>query len=429
MDEGDFLVANVRMPDGDLVDVVVSDGRIDRVVDGGAADPTAVDSTHRYDGEGRLVTPPLVEPHVHLDAALTAGEPRWNREGTLAAGIDIWDERRARLDEADVRERATRVIEWFAANGVTRIRTHVDVSAPTLTGLEAMLSVRESVEDLVDLQIVAFPQDGVFTDPENADRFREAVDRGADVVGGAPHLEDTREEGVQSVELAVDLAVERGAPIDLHIDETDDPDSRFTETLARTALESGHGELTTASHATAMHSYPDDYASTVVELLAESGVSVVTNPLDNSVLQGRQEDYPRRRGHTRIDELHAAGVTVGIGHDSVMDPWYHYGRADPLDAAYVLVHYAHMNGRDDVETIWRMLTDSNQSILRADEYGLEAGKLGSLVVYDGSTPFEVLRTRAARRLVLRKGRPIARTSPADTTITRPDGTRSIDFHR
>jgi cytosine deaminase len=317
----------------------------------------------------------------------------------------------------------------MAANGITRVRTHADTTEETLTGVEALLELREEVSDLVDLQVVAFPQDGVFTRPGHEDLLREAMEMGCDLVGGIPHNEHTREDGVSSVAVAMDLAERHGTPVDLHIDETDDPGSRFTEVLASEALKRDVGDRTTASHTTAMHSYSNAYAAKLISLLNESGVSVVTNPPDNSVLQGRYDDYPRRRGHTRIDELHDAGVTVAIGHDSVVDPWYHYGVGDQLDAAYVLLHYAHMSGRGDVETLWRMLTEANASVFGADDYGLAEGNEGSLVVYDSPDPFNALRTRAPRTLVVREGRVVAETEPRETVVHREGEDRRVDFHR
>lgn len=425
----DFVVTDAATLDEDRVDIEIRDGRIDRVVAAGEGDPTTFDTDRRYDAGGRLVTPPLIEPHIHLDATGTAGDPRWNRSGTLAEGIEIWAERKADLDGNDVKKRATRTVEWLAAHGVTRVRTHVDTTEPTLTGVEALLELREEVADLVDLQVVAFPQDGLLTDESHLDLFREAVEMGVDVVGGIPHNEHTREDGVEGVKTAVEVAEHHDLPLDLHIDETDDPQSRFTEVLASEAKKRGIGDRTTASHATAMHSYSNAYADKLVGLLAESGVSVITNPPDNAVLQGRYDDYPRRRGHTRIDQLRDAGVTVGIGHDSVMDPWYHYGVGDQLDAAFVLLHYAHMSGHGDVAALWEMLTDANAAVFGADDYGLAAGDEGSLVVYDSPNPFDALRVRAPRTLVLKDGRPIAETDPQETTVHREDGARTVDFHR
>ncbi|MFB6105809.1 MAG: cytosine deaminase [Halobacteriaceae archaeon] len=429
MVERDLLVTDATTLDGDRVDVLVRDGVVDRVAPAGDVDPAAVAEGDRYDAGGRLVTPSLTEPHLHLDATLTAGTPRWNRSGTLAEGISVWADYKADLDRADVLARAERCVEWLAAHGVTRVRTHADTTEPTLTGVEALLELRERVADLVDLQVVAFPQDGLFTDAAHEDLFREAVDMGVDVVGGIPHNEHTREDGVADVQVAVEVAERRDLPLDLHIDETDDPGSRFTEVLASEAAKRGLGDRTTASHATAMHSYPNAYAAKLVSLLAESGVSVVTNPPDNAVLQGRYDDYPRRRGHTRIDELRDAGVTVGVGHDSVVDPWYHYGVGDPLDAAFVLLHYAHLSGRDDVGVLWEMLTGANAEIFGVEDYGIHAGAEGSLVVFDAPTPFDALRTRAPRTLVANSGRVVARTDPADTTVRRSSGKRRVTFER
>ncbi|WP_251329928.1 cytosine deaminase [Haloplanus pelagicus] len=425
----EYIVTGGRTLAGDAVDVEIREGTIRRIVPAGEGDREAFPADRRHDADGRLVTPPLIEPHVHLDATGTAGDPAWNESGTLAEGIEVWAEYKTDISVDDIVERATRTVEWYAANGVTRIRTHADTTEPSLTTVEALLELRTQVSDLVDLQVVAFPQDGLFTDESHEDLLREAVAMGVDVIGAIPHNEHTREDGVRSVKTVCDLAERHDLPLDLHIDETDDPGSRFTEVLASEALKRGIGGRTTASHTTAMHSYNNAYADKLISLLAESGVSVVTNPPDNSVLQGSYDDYPRRRGHTRIDELRAADVTVGVGHDSVLDPWYHYGQADPLDAAFVLLHYAHMAGRGDVATLWEMLTEANAEVFGAEGYGLREGTEGSLVVYDSPDPFNALRTRAPRTLVLRSGEAVARTDPASATVHRDGETRTVDFHR
>ena len=426
---GSWIITDARTIEGDAVDIEIVDGTIERIVGANSIDLEAVSTDRQYDAKGRLVTPSLTEPHIHLDATLTAGEPRWNTAGTLAEGIDIWAERKQSLDSDDVKERASRTIEWLAAHGVTRVRTHADTTEPSLTGIRALLDLREEVAEIVDLQVVAFPQDGIFTDETHEPLLRDALDLGADLVGAIPHNEHTREDGVESVHLACDLAQEYDRPLDLHIDETDDPNSRFTEVLASEATKRGIGDRVTASHTTAMHSYPNAYASKLISLLATSGVSIITNPPDNAVLQGRYDDYPRRRGHTRIDQLRDAGVPVGIGHDSVMDPWYHYGCGDPLDAAFILIHYAHMSGRADVDAIWEMLTDANAAIFGESSYGLSPGAEGSIVVYDAPDAFNALRTRAPRTLVLKEGRRIAQTDPASTSIERDGVRRAIEFQR
>lgn len=426
VEDRDFLVADARTRDGRRVDVAVRNGVVERVTDAGELSRGAFPADRRYDADGRLITPSLTEPHLHLDAALTAGEPRWNESGTLAEGIRIWADYKADLTVEDVYERAQRCCTWLAAHGVTRVRTHADTTEPTLAGVEALCTLRDDV-DWIDLQVVAFPQDGLFTDPGHVDRFEEAVSMGVDVVGGIPHNEQTREDGVADVELAADLAERAGLPLDLHVDETDDPQSRFTEVLASEAAKRDLDRVT-ASHATAMHSYRNAYAAKLTALLAEAGVSVITNPSVNAVLQGAYDDYPRRRGHTRVDELRAAGVTVGLGQDCVMDPWYHWGRGDPLDAAYVLLHYAHMHGRADVADIWEMLLNANAAIWGDAPARIREGAEGSLVVFDSPDPFNALRTRSPRTLVLKEGYVLARTEPAATTV-HADGDCPVDFHR
>jgi cytosine deaminase len=422
--EPGLLVTDGRTLDGSRVDVAI-DGR--SVADIAPAGTLSEGGRRVYDADGQLVTPTFAEPHTHLDMALVAGQPRWNETGTLADGIDLWHEYKRDLDADELRARAERAVRWFVAHGVTRIRTHVDTTEASLTGVRTLRSVAASMDDIVDIQLVAFPQDGLLTDPTHERRLVEALELGADAVGGIPHFERTADDGVTSIRTAFDLAEAHDCAVDLHIDETDDPESRLTATLASEARDRGLGERTTASHATAMHSYPNAYADKLARLLADSGVSVVTNPLDNAVLQGRHDDYPRRRGHTRIDELHEAGVPVGIGHDSVMDPVYHYGQADPLDAAYVLLHLAHMSGRADVATIWAMLTRANASIVGADPRGLVEGAPGSLVVFDATDPFDALRRRAARRLVVREGTVVARTDPATATVVRDGTDRPVSF--
>lgn len=424
-----YLITDATRRDGGRIDIEIEDGTISAVRSAGDADEGEYDSDCHYAANGRLVTPSLTEPHIHLDATLTAGDPSWNGSGTLAEGISIWADRKESLTAADVKERAERTIEWLASHGVTRVRTHADTTEESLTGVRALLDLREEVADIVDLEVVAFPQDGLFTRERHEELFEEAIEMGVEVVGAIPHNEHTREDGVRSVTTAVDLAERHDLALDLHIDETDDPGSRFTEVLASEALKRDIGARTTASHATAMHSYPNAYADKLVSLLAESGVSVITNPPDNAVLQGQYDDYPRRRGHTRIDQLRDAGVTVGIGHDSVMDPWYHYGVGDQLDAAHLLVHYAHMNGRDDVAALWTMLTRANAAVYGVEGYGLEPGCEGSVVVYDATDPFDALRRRAPRTLVLNRGRPIAETEPATTRVSRETGERTVEYTR
>jgi cytosine deaminase len=416
---------------GSAVDIEISDGRIDRIVPAGDGDPGAFDESRRFDADGRLVSPPLVESHTHLYAALTAGIPRWNQTGTLEEGWRLWNETKDELTKADYKRRAKKVARWFAANGVTRVRTHIDVNSneQVFEGIEAMLEVREELEGFVDVQIVAFPMGCLHTGDEALlERFERSLEMGLDVVGGIPHREHIREDGTEHVRTVLDMAEKFDCQADLHIDETDDPGSRNTGVLASETLKRGLGSRVTASHTTALHSYPNAYADKLVRLMGESGLNVVTNPMANAVLQGRYDDYPRRRGHTRIDELREQGVTVGIGQDDIVDHFNSYGDGDPLKAAFVLVHYAHMNGKEDAGVLWNMLLEGNAEVFGVDDYGLEEGNEGSLVVYDAADPFDALRTQPVRPLVLRDGEPIA-TSERSSVVRQHGEEVTVDFGR
>ncbi len=425
----DFTITNALLLNDRKVDIEIRDGTIERVVSAEAGDTASFDSDRQYDADGRLVTPALVEPHTHLDETLLAGNPHWNESNTLEEGWRTSAKVRADMGAEEYKRRANTVLQWFLANGVTRVRSHVNTGPEGLEAVDALLELRDAYSDLMEIQLVAFPSASLYDgDETKLDRFETALEMGVDIVGGIPHIENTREKGVQHVQTIVDLAETYDKPLDPHIDETDDPQSRFTETLASEALERGIGDRTTASHTTAMHSYSNAYADKLIRLIAESGISVVTNPLSNAVLQGRYDDYPRRRGHTRIDELHEAGVTVGIGQDDVVDLFHSYGDGDPLKTAFVLVHYAHMNGHEDVSTLWSMLTEANASIFGVENYGINEGAEGSLVVYDGRSPFDVLRTQSPRTLVLNRGRPVAQTE-RNTEIVWNGEWMSVDFDR
>ncbi len=408
----EFIVANARTLENETCDIEIRDGSIDRIVDAGNGDMSSFEGDEQYDAGGRLVTPTLVEPHTHLDDTLLAGRPYWNRSNTLEEGWRKTSQIRDGMEAEEYKRRAKTLLKWFLSNGITHVRSHVNTGPEGLEAIDALLEVKDEISDTIELQLVAFPSASLYsgTDSEaKIDRLKRALDAGVDIVGGIPHKEDTREKGVKHVRTVVELADKFDKPLDPHIDETDDPQSRFTEILASEALERGIGSRTSASHVTALHSYSNAYADKLIRLLSESGVSVITNPLSNAVLQGRYDDYPRRRGHTRIRQLREADVTVGIGQDDVIDLFHPYGDGDPLKTVFVLVHFAHMNGHDDVSRLWEMLTEANASIFGIDEYGLEENHDGSLVVYDGYSPFDVLRTQAPRRLVLRNGRVVART--------------------
>jgi cytosine/creatinine deaminase len=378
---------------------------------------------------GRLVTPPLVEPHIHLDAVLTVGQPRANLSGSLFEGIAIWAERVRDLTVEDVKDRVRRVLRWQLACGVQHVRSHVDVCDPRMRALRALVELRDEVRGMVDLQLVAFPQQGIRSFNGGEDLMRRAVELGADVVGAIPHYELTREDGVESVRFAMALAQEHGLRVDIHCDETDDEHSRFLETMVAETIRRGLGGRVTASHTTAMHSYNAAYASRLIANIARAGLHMVTNPLDNAVLQGRFDAGPIRRGHTRVKELLAAGVNVAIGHDSVMDPWYPLGFGDPLQAAFVLAHLGHMSGDDELRTLLDMITSGPAAALGVEDYGIRQGGPADLVVFDATSEAEALRLQRPRLLVLRAGRIVAETEPARSTVVWNGVPEDVDFTR
>src|ERR687885_531614 len=392
----DLCLCGARIPGSSQTrDIGIANGKIV------AADDAAREVV---DVGGALVTPALVEPHIHLDAVLTVGGPRYNATGSLFEGIAIWAERVQSLTVEDVHRRAGVVLRWQLANGVLHVRSHVDVCDPELRALRALLQLREEVRDQIDLQLVAFPQQGIYSFDGGERLMREAVRLGADVVGGIPHYELTREYGEKSVRFVMELAAEHGLQVDIHCDETDDDQSRFLEVMAAETIRLGMSGRVTASHTTAMHSYNNAYAYRLIQNVRRAGLHMVTNPLDNSVLQGRFDTYPIRRGHTRFKELLAAGVNVCIGHDSVMDPWYPLGYADPLQAAAVLAHYGHMSGAEELPRLIDMITVDPAKTLSLPENRLRPGDPADLVVFDAPTDVDALRLVSRRTLVLRRGR-------------------------
>jgi cytosine/creatinine deaminase len=407
-------------------DITIDAGRIVDIVPASDGAPNAREVT---DLDGRLVTAPLVEPHIHLDAALTVGQPRPNVSGSLFEGIAVWAERIKDLTYDDVQSRVRQILRWHLANGVLYVRSHVDVCDPELRALRALVDVRQEMRGLIELQLVAFPQQSMFGFDGGTDLMRKAVGLGADVVGGIPHYELTREDGVESVKFAMALADEHGLRVDIHCDETDDDHSRFVEVMAAETIRRGMSGRVTASHTTAMHSYNNAYAYRLIANIARAGLHMVTNPLDNAVLQGRFDSGPIRRGHTRVKQLQEAGVNVCIGHDSVMDPWYPLGYGDPLQAAFVLVHLGQMSGDAELRRLIEMITTNSAAALGVPDYGLRPGGPASLVVFDAPSEADALRLIAPRTLVLRDGRVVARATPARHTIL-IDGTEEpVTFQR
>ncbi|HEY3907780.1 MAG TPA: cytosine deaminase [Streptosporangiaceae bacterium] len=426
----DLILRNARVAGQDHTsDIVIENGLIAATEPEAAAAAAAGPATETIDLQGRLVTPPLVEPHIHLDAVLTVGQPRPNVSGSLFEGIAVWAERVKDLTYSDVQARVRQILRWQLANGVQHVRSHVDVCDPELRALRALVDLREETKGLIDLQLVAFPQQGILGFDGGKDLMRKAVELGADVVGGIPHYELTREDGVESVKFAIALADEHNLQVDIHCDETDDEHSRFVEVMAAETIRRGMSGRVTASHTTAMHSYNNAYAYRLISNIARAGLHMVTNPLDNAVLQGRFDTGPIRRGHTRVKQLQAAGVNVCIGHDSVMDPWYPLGYGDPLQAAFVLAHLGQMSGDSELRQLIEMITTNPALALGIADYGLRPGGPADLVVFDAPTEADALRLVAPRTLVLRGGKVVARATPAQHTVVWNGTEEQVNFLR
>ena len=419
----DLLLKNANLPDGRTgVDIAVQDGRI---VDVAA---NIVGPAHEtLDAAGQLVTPPFVDAHFHMDATLSYGLPRINRSGTLLEGIALWGELKPLLTFEAIVERALTYCDWAVAKGLLAIRSHVDVCDPRLLAAEALLEVKKRVAPYLDLQLVAFPQDGVLRSPGALANLERALDLGVEVVGGIPHFERTMADGTQSVKLLCELAAQRGLRVDMHCDETDDPMSRHIETLAYHTQRLGLQGRVNGSHLTSMHSMDNYYVSKLIPLMAEARVSAVANPLINITIQGRHDTYPKRRGMTRVPELLAAGVPVAFGHDCVMDPWYSLGSGDMLEVAHMGLHVAQMTGQEAMRACFDAVTQVPAAILGLDGYGVAPGCHADLVLLQARDPVEAIRLRATRLVVIRRGRDIARTPATTATLQLPGRPETVSF--
>ena len=402
------------------VDIGCSDGRIVEV-----SARIEAEAEKEIDAGGCLVTAPFVDSHFHMDSTLTYGRPRVNQSGTLLEGIALWAELKPRLDGDDIKRRAHALCRWAVARGNLAIRSHVDICDPALTAVQALLEVREELRPWIDLQLVAFPQDGYFRHPEAQNLLPKALDLGVDVVGGIPHFERTMAEGAQSVRALCEIAEQRGLMVDMHCDESDDPMSRHIESLAAETHRLGMDGRVTGSHLTSMHSMDNYYAGKLIALIAESGVHAVANPLINITLQGRSDTYPKRRGMTRVKEMMAQGINVAFGHDCVLDPWYALGSHDMLEVAGMGLHVAQMTGVREMQAAFDAVTSNAAKVMNLPDYGLAPGCNADMVVLQAGDPVEALRLRANRLYVIRRGRVIAESSPheaqvhlmgADTTV-------------
>ena len=418
-------IKNVRLPYADgLWQIQIEGGRIRQIT----SQPQGNGQTEGVlDAQGGLAIPPFVEPHIHLDTTQTAGQPAWNQSGTLFEGIERWAERKAQLTHEDVKARAWQTLKWQIANGIQHVRTHVDVSDPTLTALKAMLEVKAEVAPWVDVQIVAFPQEGILSYPNGEALLEEALKLGADVVGAIPHFEFTREYGVESLHKTFALAQKYHKLIDVHCDEIDDEQSRFVETVAALALRENMGARVTASHTTAMHSYNGAYTSRLFRLLKMSGINFVANPLVNIHLQGRFDTYPKRRGVTRVKEMLDAGINVCFGHDDVFDPWYPLGTANMLQVLHMGLHVCQLMGYQQIDDGLKLITTYSAKTLNLQGYNLKSGNEANLVILPAESGFDAVRRQTPVRYSIRRGVVIAETQPAQTVI-HLQKTESVNFN-
>ncbi|MDQ8020239.1 MAG: amidohydrolase family protein [Moraxellaceae bacterium] len=419
----DLIIRSAALPDGRSgIDIGIAGGKIAAI---GPALPAQAGET--VDAGGLLVSPPFVDAHFHMDSTLSYGLPRVNQSGTLLEGIALWGELKPQLTQEAIVERALAYCDWAVAKGLLAIRSHVDICDPRLLAVEALLHVKQKVKPYLDLQLVAFPQDGVLRSPGALDNLKRALDMGVDVVGGIPHFERTMNDGAESVRILCELAAERGLRVDMHCDESDDPMSRHIETLAYHANRLGLRGRVAGSHLTSMHSMDNYYVSKLIPLIREAGVAAIANPLINITLQGRHDTYPKRRGMTRVPELLAAGVPVAFGHDCVMDPWYPMGSGDMLEVSHMGLHVGQMTGQDAMRQCFAAVTGTPAKILGLEGYGLDVGCNADLVLLQARNTVEAIRLRAARLKVWRAGRLVASTPAATATLDLPGRPDSTDF--
>lgn len=411
----DLLITNAALPDGRTgMSIAVQNGKITEVIEGPI---TGVQANEKVNASGYLLSPHFVDPHFHMDATLSYGLPRINESGTLLEGIAVWGELKPMLKAEALIERALTYCDWAVAKGLLAIRSHVDTSDASLLAVDALLEVKKQVAPYIDLQLVAFPQDGVLRSQGGVENLKRALGKGVDVVGGIPHFERTMAEGAASVKLLCEIAAERGLLVDMHCDESDDPLSRHIETLAFETQRLGLQGRVNGSHCTSMHSMDNYYASKLLPLIAESGVSVIANPLINITLQGRHDSYPKRRGMTRVPELMAAGVNVAFGHDCVMDPWYGMGSGDMLEVAHMGLHVAQMTSQKGIRDCFDAVTVNAAKVMHLQGYGMAPGCDASFVLLQARDAVEAIRLRANRLKVWKKGQLLAQTPEVVASLT------------
>ncbi|MGL1921828.1 MAG: amidohydrolase family protein [Hyphomicrobiales bacterium] len=422
----DLIVKNATLPDGRAgMDIGCANGKIIAIETNISAESGEV-----INAEGYLVSPPFIDPHFHMDATLSLGTPRMNVSGTLLEGIALWSELKPVQSVEDIIERAMRYCDLAVSMGIGAIRSHVDICDDELKGVQALLEVRKKVAPYLDLQLVAFPQDGIFRDPTAKQNLIRALDMGVEIVGGIPHFERTMQDGADSVKYLCELAADRGLMVDMHCDESDDPHSRHIETLAFETKRLGLEGRVAGSHLTSMHSMDNYYVSKLIPLLAEADMQVIPNPLINIMLQGRHDSYPKRRGQTRVPELKAAGLNIGFGSDCVMDPWYSLGKADMLDVAHMGLHVGQLSSRADMQWCFDAVTQNSAKILQLDGYGVDVGCNANMVLLQAKDKIEAVRLRATRLTVIRGGKVISTTPTLESTLSltgRPQSINPADY--
>ena len=420
----DLIIRNANLPDGRTGIDIADCKRPDRRCAPAKLDARAI---REIDATGRLVSPPFVDSHFHLDSTLTYGRPRVNESGTLLEGIELWGELKPDLTVENIKARALKLCHWAIARGTLAIRSHVDVSDDRLLAVKALLEVREEIKPYIDLQLVAFPQDGYLRYPGSADNLERALDLGVDVIGGIPHFERTMADGSASITALCELAAERGLRVDMHCDESDDPQSRHIEMLTFQTRRLGLQDRVTGSHLTSMHSMDNYYVSKLIPLMAEARMHVVANPLINITLQGRHDTYPKRRGMTRVKELMEAGINVAFGQDALLDPWYSFGSHDMLEVAHMGLHVAQMTGVDQMRQIFEAVTYNGAKVMGLEGYGLEPGCRADIVILQAADLHEALRLKPARLYVIRRGKIIAQTPPVVSRLELEDQNIEVDF--
>ena len=418
----DLIIKNANLSDGQVgIDIACKDGIIASI--GAGIDANA---ENVIDAKGLLVSPPFVDPHFHMDATLSLGTPRMNVSGTLLEGIALWSELKPVQTVEQIIERALRYCDLAVSMGIGAIRSHVDICDNTLKGVEALLEVQKKVAPYIDLQLVAFPQDGIFRDPDAKTNLINALDKGVDVVGGIPHFERTMQDGTDSIKYLCEIAAERGLMVDMHCDESDDPHSRHIETLAFETSRLGLNGRVSGSHLTSMHSMDNYYVSKLIPLMVEAEIHAIPNPLINIMLQGRHDSYPKRRGQTRVPELRDAGINIGFGSDCVMDPWYSLGKADMLDVAHMGLHVGQLSSRLDMEWCFDAVTTNSAKIMGLEGYGLKKGCKANMVILQANDRIDAIRLRANRLSVIRAGKIISSSEPFVAELNLPDRPKKLN---